>query len=144
MGVQMSRKCLVVFMSLALAAPTLAHHNYRLKFDDSVEITLEGVVSEVSWANPHITIYLDVTNDDGEVISWALPTAAPGVAGRNGFSAEVLEAGDKIVISGWPARDKSLQMRARLIKLEDGTEFPLHPTDRNRNRNRDRDADREE
>jgi hypothetical protein len=134
----MNRKFFLVVLVAALASPALGHHNYRLNFDDSVEITLEGVVSEVSWANPHITIYLDVSNDDGEVINWALPTAAPGVARRNGFTEEVLAAGDKIVISGWPARDKSLQMRARLIKLEDGTEFPLHPTDRNRNRDRER------
>jgi len=135
----MNSKSFVVILILVLATPALAHHNYRLNFDDSVEITLEGVVSEVSWANPHITIYLDVTNDDGEVIKWALPTAAPGVARRNGLTSEVLEAGDEIVISGWPARDKSLQMRARAITLEDGTDIPLHPTDRNRNRNRERD-----
>jgi hypothetical protein len=137
----MNRKRFVVILILAMAAPALAHHNYRLNFDDSVEITLRGVVSEVSWANPHITIYLDVTNDDGENTKWAMPTAAPGIARRNGLTSEVLEAGDKIVISGWPARDKSLQMRARLITLEDGTDIPLHPTDRNRDRNRDRDSD---
>jgi len=138
----MNRKSLIVFSIMALAAPALAHHNYRLNFDDSVEITLAGIVSEVSWANPHITIYLDVMNDNGEVIKWALPTAAPGVARRNGLTSEVLKAGDKIVISGWPARDKSLQMRARVVTLKDGKEIPLHPTDRNRNRNRDRDPDR--
>ena len=54
----MKREILGVFLVLALAAPVVAHHNYRLNFDDSVEITLEGVVSKVSWANPHITIYL--------------------------------------------------------------------------------------
>ena len=137
----MNRESLIVVLVLALAAPALAHHNYRLNFDDSIEITLEGVVSEVSWANPHITIYLDVMSEDGEVIKWALPTAAPGVARRNGLTSDVLEAGDKIVISGWPARDESLQMRARVITLEDGTDIPLHPTDRNRDRNRDRDRD---
>jgi hypothetical protein len=138
----MNREILAVFSILALAVPAFAHHNYRLNFDDKVEITLEGIVSEVSWANPHITIYLDVTNDNGEVIKWALPTAAPGVARRNGLTSEVLQAGDKIVISGWPARDKSLQMRARVVTLENGKEIPLHPTDRNRNRDRDRDPDR--
>ena len=88
---QTNRQSLIVVLVLALAAPALAHHNYRLHFDDSAEINLEGVVSEVSWANPHITIYLDVTN---------------------GLTSEV---------------------------LEDGTDIPLHPTDRNRDRNRDRD-----
>ena len=140
----MKRILLTSSLAFFLAAPVLAHHNYRLNYDDSKEITLVGVASKISWANPHITIYLDVTDADGEVVRWAIPTAAPGVARRNGFTSEVLKEGDHVTLVGWPARDESLQMRARLVTLEDGTEFPLHPTDRQRNRDRDRGRDRNE
>ena len=66
----------------------LAHHNYRLNFDDSVEVTIEGVVTEFEWVNPHVIIHLDAVDADGKVTSWVMPTATPGVAGRNGMTSE--------------------------------------------------------
>ena len=132
----MKEVCILVAIVLACALPATAHHNYRLNFDDSKEIALDGVVTEISWANPHITIYLDVPTDSGDVISWVIPTAAPNVARRNGLTDAVLEAGDQIYIVGWPARDESLQMRARMVKVSDGDEYLLHPTGDRRGRNR--------
>jgi hypothetical protein len=128
---------------LAFVAPAMAHHNYRLNFDDSKEITLVGVVAKVSWANPHITIYLDVLGEDGETDSWALPTAAPGVAQNNGLTKETLAAGDAVVVVGWPARDETKQMRARRITLSNGNDVLLHPTGDRRGRNRDRETNDE-
>ena len=129
---------------LALGMPAMAHHNYRLNFDDSKEIALDGVVAKISWGNPHITIYLDVSVDNGEVVSWVIPTAAPNVARRNGLTDAVLAAGDEIHIVGWPARDASLQMRARMVKTSNGSEFLLHPTGDRRGRNRGEDNQEED
>ena len=128
---------LFVVLVLINAAPATAHHNYRLNFDDSKEISLEGVVSEVSWANPHITIYIDVVGSDGETVSWVMPTAAPRVAQNNGLTKEVLAAGDKVVIVVGPARDGAKQMRARRVTLSNGDDVLLHPTGDRRGRNRD-------
>ena len=132
----MVRTALAVVVIVFLGLPAMAHHNYRLNFDDSKEIVLEGVVSKISWGNPHITIYLDVMTADDETISWEIPTAAPNVARRNGFTDAVLKAGEEIYIVGWPARDDSRQMRARMVRVSDGSEYLLHPTGDRRNRNR--------
>jgi hypothetical protein len=132
----MVRTALAVVVIVFLGLPAAAHHNYRLNFDDSKEIVLEGIVSRISWGNPHITIYLDVMTEDDETISWEIPTAAPNVARQNGFTDAVLKAGEEIHIVGWPARDDSRQMRARMVRVSDGSEYLLHPTGDRRNRNR--------
>ena len=132
----MVRTALAVVVIVFLGLPAAAHHNYRLNFDDSKEIVLEGVVSKISWGNPHITIYLDVVTEDDEIISWEIPTAAPNVARQNGFTDAVLKAGEEIHIVGWPARDDSRQMRARMVRVSDGSEYLLHPTGDRRNRKR--------
>ena len=124
----MLRKFTVCLAAIFMCAPALAHHNYRANFDDSTDISLHGVITNISWANPHITIHLEVRLDNGDVAKWTLPTAAPNVARRNGLTAAVLDAGDEVTVVGWPARDKSLQMRARLLVKADGTEYLLHPT----------------
>ena len=112
---------------LLAALPVLAHHNYRLAFDDSLIVTVEGVVTEFEWVNLHVIIYLDAVDEDGRVTSWVMPTATPGVAGRNGMTADSVTAGDKVIVTGWPSRDGSHQARARTITLEDGRSFPLYP-----------------
>ena len=131
----MNRLVLSLFIALLTAIPAQAHHNYRLAFDDSVEITIEGVVTEVAWRNPHIELYLDAIDAEGNVARWSMPTAAPGVASRNGFTETTLSVGDKLVVVGWPARDGTNSMRARSLTLADGSVIPLHPTGGGRNSN---------
>ena len=118
---------LAVMAAVVLALPVLAHHNYRLNFDYSKAITLEGVVTRFEWVNPHINIHMDVVDEDGNVTRWIMPTAAPGVATRNGLTPETVTAGDKAIVTGWPARDGTNRVRARTIVLEDGRSFPLSP-----------------
>jgi hypothetical protein len=115
---------LVVFLT---SMPALAHHNYRLRFDDSTEIELTGVVTNFDWKNPHIEIFIDVEDADGNVTNWVLPTAAPVVATRSGVTPETVVPGDTLVVTGWPARDGSNEMRAWVMTLADGTSFQLSP-----------------
>ena len=120
-------KILVILLTALFSFSALAHHNYRLKFDDSQEITLTGVVTNFDWKNPHIEIFMDVEGEDGEIVSWILPTAAPRVAGGNGITKDTVKEGDTLAAVGWPSRDGSNEMRARLMTLEDGTEYRLSP-----------------
>ena len=119
-------KQIVFLVIVLLSAPSLSHHNYRLRYDPETIITLEGVVTNFDWKNPHIEIFIDV-EEDGEIFSWVLPTAAPGVAGRNGMTPETVAVGERIVVSGWPSRNGSLEMRARTLIQANGTEWPLYP-----------------
>jgi len=40
-------------------------------------ITLTGKVTKVEWTNPHIFIYVDVTDDKGAVLNWAFEMGGP-------------------------------------------------------------------
>ena len=115
-----------ILLILLISAPSLSHHNYRMRYNAEQIITLEGIVTQVDWKNPHIEIFIDV-EEDGEIFSWVLPTAAPRVASRNGMTAETVAVGERIVISGWPSRNGSLEMRARTLIQANGTEWPLYP-----------------
>jgi uncharacterized low-complexity protein len=39
--------------AMALVAPAVAHHS-PARFDTDQVITVEGVVTEYEWANPHV------------------------------------------------------------------------------------------
>lgn len=115
-------------VALLVSVPALAHHNYRLRFDYDIDVTMTGVVTNFDWKNPHIEIFMDVENEDGSVTSWVMPTAAPGVATRGGISPDTVKPGDTLIVTGAPARNGSNELRARTMTLEDGTFYPLSPT----------------
>ena len=118
----------LIFLSVFfLSLPLLGHHNYRLRFNNAREISMEGTVASFEWKNPHLEISLDVENDQGETEHWILPTAAPRVAQNNGLGPETVVVGDEITVLGWLARDGSNAMRARKLTLKDGRSFSLTP-----------------
>ena len=116
-----------LFLALLVSAPVLAHHNYRLRYDYDIDVTMTGVVTKFDWKNPHIEILIDIENEDGSVTSWVMPTAAPGVANRLGITPDTLVSGDTLIITGAPARNGTNELRARTMTLEDGTYYILSP-----------------
>ena len=64
---------IAVFIALAVTAPTVAHHSHG-NYDMTQYTNLKGKVTEIHWINPHSWIYLEVTNEKGEL---RLPTGVP-------------------------------------------------------------------
>ena len=63
---------------VSMVGPLSAHHS-RAMFDVDVFISVEGVVTNVEWRNPHMWITLDVPTADGKTESWGL-VATPQMA----------------------------------------------------------------
>ena len=110
----------VTLAVLALSAPLLAHHSVPVNFDQSREITIKGVLTEVKWINPHSRFRVDVKNEDGSTVEWLVEMGAINTMRRAGFQTERFAAGDPITIIGWPGRrDRSMLLRTAI--LPDGT-----------------------
>ncbi len=65
-----------VVLAALISLPVLAHHNYRLRYDYDVAITLTGIITKFDWKNPHVELYMDVEDKNGNVTNWTMPTAA--------------------------------------------------------------------
>jgi hypothetical protein len=120
-------RTLSLLLALLASVPVLAHHNYRLRFDYDIDVTMTGVVTNFDWKNPHIEIFIDIENEDGSVTGWVMPTAAPSVANRLGITPETVLPGDRLIITGALARNGTNELRARTMTLEDGTYYILSP-----------------
>src|SRR5437868_14960907 len=77
---------------LGTSVSLYAHHSFQAEYDDEKPITLTGKVTKISPDNPHGWIYLDVQNDKGRIINWALELPPPNVLKRNGLTTEVYKA----------------------------------------------------
>jgi hypothetical protein len=97
-----------------------AHHSFSAEYDNDKPIKLTGKVTEMKWSNPHGWIYLDVTEEGGQVVNWALETSAANGLIRRGWRKEDLPAGTVLQVEGWQARNGSPTGNIRSVTLEDG------------------------
>jgi len=109
---------------LGACLPLSAHHSFQAEYDDEKPITLTGTVQKVSPDNPHGWIYLDVKNDKGRIINWALELPPPYVLQRNGFNTAVYKAMEEthetITVTAFQAKDGAKHAWAAGLTRSDG------------------------
>jgi len=89
------------------------------------QIALEGVVLKYLWRNPHVFIYLEIANEEGETEKWELEWGNTNVLTERGLSAETIREGDHILVSGWPARSAAKRLNLqKLLRPTDGLTYP--------------------
>jgi hypothetical protein len=96
----------VVAVLMATAAPVLAHHSIAGVYDSTASITLDGVVSEFRFVNPHPFVILTVDRN-GRPETWKLELDNRYELADVGMKADTLKPGDRLVARGSTARDGS-------------------------------------
>jgi hypothetical protein len=106
----------VLFSGLSIAA----HHSFAAQFDINKPITLKGAVTRLEWANPHIYLYMDVTDAGGKPANWAVEGMAPNVLYRAGWRKDSVKVFDVLTVNGYLARDGSKLVNLQSAVLADG------------------------
>ena len=88
----------------ALAVPVVAHHGFDTEYDAKKKVSLAGVVTKVEWTNPHMHVYIDVTDASGKVINYNLELTSPNAIQRLGWNKNDLLAGEKVTFAGHAGR----------------------------------------
>jgi len=114
---------------LPLSVAVEAHHSVNGQFDTDARVTVTGTVARVDWVNPHVYVYLDVTNDDGTVTTWGLETGPTARLRQGGLTSRELagKPGEQVTAVGMPAlKDGSNTMWLIQIAYEDGHYYVLY------------------
>ena len=110
----------LVGAGLLLVAGSAAAHHSPVMFDRQKRLTLVGTVKEFAWMNPHSSIQLEVSNDQGGTDVWGVEMNSPNNLVRQGWKSNILKAGDKVAIVVNPLRSGEHGGAFVSIKLPDG------------------------
>lgn len=112
----MPRPALIASMLILNATPALAHHSWA-PYDLEREVTLEGVITEYKWANPHTYIQLQTTGTDGGTVSWEIEASSAVVMRNRGWSADTVAVGDRVTLYANPSSNPN-QTKALGARLQ--------------------------
>jgi hypothetical protein len=90
------------------SAPAAAHHGAAL-YEPEKTIDVTGTVVEFQFVNPHVLVYIDAKGPDGATVKWGGELTSPNRLARLGgpvkWHKDILKPGDKIKLTGRPARN---------------------------------------
>ena len=122
------KKLLTVFALVTglatIAGPLLAHHGTGISYDlNAPLITLKGTVTELAFRNPHVSIFVDVTDEGGSVVNWALEHSNISTLARRGYNRNSLRPGEEVTAIAYPSRAGApVGLTFKIIRA-DGTEL---------------------
>jgi hypothetical protein len=102
------------------AATVTAHHSFSM-FDRETEMVLTGTVERWAFNNPHAWLYINVIDDNGEVVEWGFEGGAPPSLVRAGMTGRTFQPGDTVSVMFSPLADGRPGGAICWIKVEDGS-----------------------
>ena len=121
----MRRRTLLMVLAVAFSTGTvpLAHHAATPVYDQSRTVTVEGVVTQFRFVNPHAMMTMDVRDASGKVTTWVVEFAGRLNLSEIGWTAESIKAGETMKVTGNPTWEKAPRLFFRRLVRADGTEL---------------------
>ena len=115
--------CVVLVGSLLAAASVQAHHSTAAVYDPGKEGQIEGTLAALQFVNPHGSITVTVTNEDGTTTDWTFTTGSATALASRGITKvgpNALKIGEQLTVTFVPARNGSPLGGLKTIERADG------------------------
>lgn len=110
----------VIVLGLLSAGRAGAHHSFA-PYETTLQIKLEGVITEYRWANPHVYFEVDAQDaTSGQTKHWLIECASTSILNRAGWKFNMLKPGDKVTLIVSPLRNGEPAALLKQITLADG------------------------
>jgi hypothetical protein len=107
-------------LSLLLSVTAMSHHSFSAEFDVGRPVDITGTLTSVEWTNPHAWLHIDVQDDQGNVVSWAVEMLGVNTLVRSGMTPQSLKGGDRLRVTGFGSRDGGNAANASSVSRETG------------------------
>ena len=118
----MARGVLVFAAAIAISGMAAhAHHSISSVYDNSRQVTIDGIVAQFQLVNPHPFLFIDVKDGTGAARQWRVEMDNRGELAAIGVTANTFKLGDRIVVTGSLARTQPQSLYVlRLDRPADG------------------------
>lgn len=104
--------------------PAAAHHNWSAGyFTTDPEIEVEGVITSLTWTNPHVRIGLTVDQGLETEQEWLLESSSVAMLTRMNVTQDTVGVGEKVRVAGWQARKNEFGLYMNHLLLDTGVEL---------------------
>jgi hypothetical protein len=113
----------VAFVTVAfLAGARASAHHSRAGYDQAKDklTTINGVVAEVIWRNPHVYLTWDAKDEKGAVVRWTGEFSSPATMLSEGLSRDTFKPGDPLTFTFMPTKAGTPQGLVIRIVRPDG------------------------
>lgn len=111
------RNLLIACAASLMCVAAHGHHALSANYIEEVG-TIEGVVVEVFWANPHVHYYIEVAGEDGATRLWDLESSNLNGMASAGWTRDTVKVGDRIRVSGRLGREGRPRLALERSSLE--------------------------
>lgn len=112
---RMSRSLFLAGLAALVAAPVAAHHGWG-SYDAANPITINGAMTHVAYAYPHVHVMVEHQGKP-----WEITLAPPSrMEARNAILA-VVQPGKTVSAFGYPNKSAAAEMRAERITIDGKT-----------------------
>jgi hypothetical protein len=118
-------RALFLILTGGLVSSAHAHHSNDYHFDPNVDVTVAGTVNAFRFINPHARLLIDVTNENGDIVTWDCEMSGANSLMRRGWTQEIFGPGDEIVVQGIAARRDPTECYFHTAELGDGRRIAL-------------------
>jgi hypothetical protein len=110
----------VFVLTMAVVSLT-AHHSITAVYDSSRQVRVEGTIARFRFVNPHPYVELTAQGAGGVAQGWHLEMDNRVELAGVGMTADTLQPGDRVVVTGSASRTEARAMYVRtLVRPADG------------------------
>ena len=113
----MTRSSLCGAIVVALCGTVVhAHHSIWGMYDEGRRVTVDGLVAQFQFVNPHPFVMVDVKDARGNAQSWKLELDNRRELVDVGVAGDTLKVGDRVIVTGSPARAQQNALYVRRLE----------------------------
>src|SRR5688572_26159654 len=113
---------LLTGLAFGSVASLAAHHSHAM-FDTSREVSITGTVTNYSYRNPHVFLYVDAKAENGDVVSWSVEMSNIANMQTRGIYKSTFKPGDTVTVKVNPLKNGKAGGNYTSITAADGKTF---------------------
>jgi hypothetical protein len=128
----MHTRLFVMLAVVAVSARASAHHSFAAFYVEDQSISIEGVVTEFHYVNPHAWVYISARDIEGVWRTVGAEWSNPARLAQAQIKKDTVKPGDHVIITGSPSRDAQdykIHLK-RIVRPSDGWTWAGRPARR--------------